>query len=160
MDPRFAALRASPLLRDFTDVGVKILASACEQRPVGRGAYAFRAGESSDALAFIAKGKVQLLAREGGTPLAEVSAGDTLGSFALLGAGEHLLSAVAATEVELAVLTRDAFEGLRKQKPQACLKLLLALAHDLGERLREAHGPLREFLAWQVSKRQAESGQR
>jgi CRP-like cAMP-binding protein len=67
-----------------------------------------------------------------------------------------LLSALAATDVELAVLERDAFESLRKQKPQASLKLMLALAQDFGERLREAGGPLREFLAWQVSKRQTD----
>ena len=88
--------------------------------------------------------------------LGELKTGDTLGNFALLAEGEHLLSALAATDVELAVLERDAFESLRKQKPQASLKLMLALAQDFGERLRDAGGPLREFLTWQVSKRQAD----
>jgi CRP-like cAMP-binding protein len=87
-----------------------------------------------------------------------VKAGDTLGNFALLAEGEHLLSAMASNDVELAILERDAFEALRQQKPQATLKLMLALAQDFGERLRDAKGPLREFLAWQVSKRQAEGG--
>ena len=41
------ALRGSHLLRDFTDVGVKILAEIVEQRSVGKGAYAFKAGESA-----------------------------------------------------------------------------------------------------------------
>ena len=152
---RFSALRGSLLLREFSDVGVRILAEACEERSVGRGTYAFRAGEPATALCFIGRGTVQLQVREGGQPLGEVKAGDTLGNFALLSEGEHLLSAWAATDVELAVLERDAFEALRKQKPQATLKLMLALAQDFGERLRDAGGPLREFLAWQVSKRQA-----
>ena len=56
------------------------------------------------------------------------------------------------------MLERAAFEALRKQKPQASLKLMLALAQDFGDRLRDASGPLREFLAWQVSKRQADAG--
>jgi CRP/FNR family transcriptional regulator, cyclic AMP receptor protein len=157
---RFATLRGSSLLRDFSDVGVRILAEACEERAVGRGTYAFRAGEPSTALIFIGRGTLQLHAREGGQSLGEVKAGDTLGNFALLADGEHLLSAMAANDVELAVLERDAFEALRKQKPQASLKLMLALAQDFGERLRDAKGPLREFLAWQVSKRQAEGGGR
>jgi CRP/FNR family transcriptional regulator, cyclic AMP receptor protein len=155
---RFTALRGSSLLGDFSDVGVRILAEACEERGIGRGTYAFRAGEPSTALYFIGRGTLQLQVREGGQSLGEVKAGDTLGNFALLGEGEHLLSAWAATDVELGVLERDAFEELRKQKPQASLKLMLALAYDLGERLRDASGPFREFLAWQVSKRQAEGG--
>ena len=153
---RFAALRGSLLLREFSDVGVRILAEACEERSVGRGTYAFRAGEPSTALYFIGRGTLQLQIREGGQALGEVKSGDTLGNFALLAEGEHLLSAWAVSDVELAVLDRAAFENLRKQKPQATLKLLLALAQDFGDRLRDASGPLREFLAWQVSKRQAE----
>ncbi len=152
---RFAALRGSLLLREFSDVGVRILAEACEERSVGRGTYAFRAGEPSTALCFIGRGTLQLQLREGGQALGELKSGDTVGNFALLAEGEHLVSAWAATDVELAVLERGAFDTLRKQKPQASLKLMLALAQDFGERLREASGPLREFLAWQVSKRQA-----
>jgi len=152
---RFAALRGSLLLREFSDVGVRILAEACEERSVGRGTYAFRAGEPSTALYFIGRGTLQLQIREGGQALGEVKSGDTVGNFALLAEGEHLLSAWAVSDVELAVLDRAAFENLRKQKPQATLKLLLALAQDFGDRLRDASGPLREFLAWQVSKRQA-----
>jgi CRP/FNR family cyclic AMP-dependent transcriptional regulator len=152
---RFAALRGSLLLREFSDVGVRILAEVCEERSVGRGTYAFRAGEPSTALCFIGRGTLQLQLREGGQALGELKSGDTVGNFALLAEGEHLVSAWAATDVELAILERGAFDSLRKQKPQASLKLMLALAQDFGERLREASGPLREFLAWQVSKRQA-----
>jgi len=155
---RFATLRGSLLLREFSDVGVRILAEACEERSVGRGTYAFRAGEPSTALCFIGRGTLQLQVREGGQALGELKTGDTLGNFALLGGGDHLLSACAVTDVELAVLEREAFESLRKQKPQASLKLLLALAQDFGDRVRDAGGPLREFLAWQVSKRQADGG--
>ena len=98
---RFAALRGSLLLREFSDVGVRILAEACEERSVGRGTYAFRAGEPSTALCFIGRGTLQMQVREGGQPLGDLKAGDTLGNFALLGEGEHLLSAWAATDVEL-----------------------------------------------------------
>jgi len=153
---RFATLRGSLLLREFSDVGVRILAEACEERSIGRGTYAFRAGQPSTALCFIGRGTLQLQIREGGQPLGELKGGDTLGNFSLLAEGEHFLSAWAVSDVELAVLERGAFENLRKQKPQAGLKLLLALAQDFGERFRDASGPLREFLVWQVSKRQAE----
>jgi CRP-like cAMP-binding protein len=151
---RFQALRVAPLLRDFTDVGVRILAVASKQRTVGRSTYIFRSGEPADGLSIIARGTVQLRGREGGSPLGELSVGDSLGGMSLLSGGEHLLSAWAVNDVELILLTRESFEVMRKEKPRAALKLQLALATDLAERMRDAKAPLREFLAWQVSKRQ------
>jgi len=152
---RFAALRLCTLLREFTDVGIRVLAEAVEQRFVGRETFAFRAGEPSTALSFIAKGTLQLVPRDGGAALGEVTAGDTAGGFSLLVGGEHLLSAVAVNDVELLELSQAAFEKMNKTHPRTALKLTLALAQDLAERLREAKGPLREFLVWQISKRQA-----
>jgi CRP-like cAMP-binding protein len=149
-----AALRTAFLLRDFTDVGLKILAEIAEQRSVGQGTFAFKAGEASDALAFVAEGTLQLVASEGGSALGEVAAGDSLGGMSLLVEGEHLLSAMAATDVELLQISRAAFEDMKRTHPRTALKLTLALAQDLAERLREAKGPLREFLVWQISKRQ------
>lgn len=149
-----AALRESHLLREFTDVGLNILADLAAQRSVGRGVFAFRAGDSSDALAFVVKGTLQLVPRDGGAALAEVAAGDTIGGMSLLVEGEHVLSAVASTDVELLQISRAVFEGMKKTHPRTALKLTLALAQDLAERLREAKGPLREFLVWQISKQQ------
>jgi CRP-like cAMP-binding protein len=153
----FAALRACPLLREFTDVGIRVLAEAVEQRFVGRETFAFRAGEPSNSLSFIARGTLSLVPRDGGASLGEVGVGDTVGGFSLLVSGEHLLSAVAMNDVELLDLSKETFARLEKSHPRTALKLTLALAQDLAERLREAKGPLREFLVWQISKRQAES---
>ena len=153
---KHAALRAAGLLREFTDVGLRIIAEASVQKSVGRGTYAFRGGDASEALYFIAKGTMQLLPRDGGQPLGEIEAGDTLGGFSLLGVGgEHLLSAMAVNDVELLELSKAAFEQIKKSHPRTALKLTIALAQDLAERLREAKAPLREFLVWQISKRQS-----
>src|SRR5690349_17047964 len=97
---RFAALRASPLLREFSDVGVRILADACEERSVGKGAIAFRAGEPSEALCFVARGTLHIVPRDGGSPIGELSAGDTVGNLSLLAPGEHLVSGVASSDVD------------------------------------------------------------
>ena len=152
-----AALRASHLLTEFTDVGLNVLAELATPRNVGRGVFAFRAGDASDALAFIVKGTLQLVPREGGSPLGEVGPGDTVGGMSLLVEGEHVLSALAATDVELLQITRPVFEGMKKTHPRTALKLTLALAQDLAERLRDAKAPLQEFLVWKIGKKQAES---
>jgi CRP-like cAMP-binding protein len=134
-----AALRAAPLLRSFTEAGIRILAATVDERSIGRGTYAFRAGEPSAGLAIIARGTLQLLPRDGGAPLGELGPGDSLGGLSLLSSGE---------------LSGERFEALALSKPGVHLKLTLALAHDVAERLREAKAPLREFLVWQISKRQ------
>jgi CRP-like cAMP-binding protein len=156
----FDVLRRAPLLKSFTDVGVRILASAMERRSAGRGTYIFRGGEPSSALSIIARGTVQLFPREGGAPLGELGLGEALSGYALLGGGEHLVSCMASNDVELVELTIAAFRRLSKEKPQASLKLVLALAADLGERIQDARVPLREFLLWQLSRRQSEGGGR
>ncbi|MBS2020854.1 MAG: Crp/Fnr family transcriptional regulator [Deltaproteobacteria bacterium] len=153
MSEHFAALRKAQLLRDFTDVGVRILAEAAQKRTVGRSTYAFRAGEPSNGLHFIARGTLNLLPRDGSQAIGEVTVGDSLGGLSLLLGGEHLVSAFATTDVELITLARPAFDAMKTQKPGAATKLELALSRDLIERMREAKGPLREFLSWQVSKR-------
>lgn len=150
---RLQALRAAPLLRDFTEVGLRILAAASQGKVVGRGTYAFRAGEPSAALAVIAKGTLQLQGRDGGSPLGDLGPGDSAGGLSLFLGGEHVVSGFAATDVQLVVLPAPAFAALKKQKPGAATKLELAVARDLVERLRAARAPLREFLAWQVSRR-------
>jgi len=159
IDP-FDALRRSQLLAGFTDVGVRILAGAVARRSAGRGTYIFRSGEPSTGLLFIARGKVLLVAREGGAPLGELSEGETLAGFSLLGAGDHLVSALAVNDVELLELSIVAFRQVSREKPQAGAKLVMALASDLADRLRDARGPLREFLLWQVGRRQSEGPSR
>lgn len=151
---RHAALRACALLRDFTDVGIRIIAEACEERPVARGAFAFRAGEESRELGFVASGTVHLLPPEGGEALGELSHGDSFGGLSLLGPSEHLLGGVAQTDLSLLMLGPDAFASMEKNNPRTALKLRLAISADVAERLREAKGPLREFLAWQLGRRQ------
>src|SRR4051812_27670788 len=120
---RSAVLRSAALLRDFTDVGLNILAEATVERTVGRGGDAFRAGERSEALAFVARGTLQLVPTDGGAPIGEVAASDSVGGLSLLvDGGERALSAVALDDVELVELSRGAFEEIKKAHPRTALK--------------------------------------
>ena len=152
---RHAALRKCHMLREFTDVGIRILVEACEHRVVGRGTYAFRGGDPSLGLVFVAKGTLQLLPRDGGAPLGELTTGDTAGGLSLLNpGGEMLLTAMSPVDTDLLILSKSAFDDLEKKNPRTTLKLRLAISMDLAERMNEAKGPLREFLVWQISRRQ------
>ena len=57
----------------------------------------------------------------------------------------RLVSAVAETPCELVEITQRDFYRLQPQKPQACLKLALAIAADLARKLAEGRDALRSL---------------
>ena len=79
--------------------------------------------------------------------LAILGAGEHLGAVALLGKSVRLVSAVAATACEVVEITQRDFVRLQPQKPQACLKLALAIAADLAAKVAENRDTLRELPA-------------
>jgi len=79
--------------------------------------------------------------------LAVVGPGEHLGALALLGKTVRLVSAVAATPCEVLELANRDFLRLQPEKPQACLKLALAIAADLAARVTEARDILQRLPA-------------
>jgi hypothetical protein len=54
-----------------------------------------------------------------------------------------MVSAVAATPCEVVEITQRDYHRLQPQKPQACLKLALAIAADLAARVGESRELIR-----------------
>ena len=120
----------------------------------------FRQGDDPKGEAFVVHAGVVEVRRwvgESEQAVARLGEGELFGELALFRHGPRTASAVAATDVELLELSRETFAELEKSHPRTALKLQISLAQDLAERLREAQGPLREFLIWQISKRQSDS---
>ena len=69
-------------------------------------------------------------------PLGELQRGDSLGELALVQQGQRLCSAMALTPVTAVELRSVDFQRLMTQKPQACLKLLMAIVSQFGARLQ------------------------
>jgi CRP/FNR family transcriptional regulator, cyclic AMP receptor protein len=63
--------------------------------------------------------------------------GEHLGELALLARSVRLVSAVAATPCEVVEIAQRDYYRLQPQKPQACLKLALAIAADLARQVAE-----------------------
>ena len=81
--------------------------------------------------------KITQKAADGERELGTLGRGDHVGELALLGKGVRLVSAVAATSCEVLELTQRDFTRLQPQKPQACLKLALAIAADVAQRVTD-----------------------
>lgn len=145
----FEALKRADLFGDFTETGLRIFAGIAVEKSIPAGTPLFVEHMVGESLFILKSGTVRLTQRtpEGETELAVVGAGEHLGAMALLGRSVRLVSAVAATACEVVEITQRDFVRLQPQKPQACLKLALAIAGDLAAKVTENREALRELAA-------------
>jgi CRP/FNR family cyclic AMP-dependent transcriptional regulator len=141
-----AALQRCALFRDFTETGLRIFASIAAEKTVRAGTPLFVENMVGESLVVLVHGTVRISQRTaaGDRELAALGPGDALGAASLVGRSVRLVSAVAATDCEVLEITHRDFLRLQPQKPQACLKLALAIAADLAARVVENRDLLRD----------------
>ena len=135
-----AALKACPLFKDFSDVGLQIFASVGVSRAFPKGSTLFAEGRPGDSLLILHEGSVRLSAKSAAgeeTTLGEVGAGEPLGELSLLQKGERLCTATALSDVTAVELRHEDFQRLTAQKPQACVKLLMGIVLHFGQKVRD-----------------------
>lgn len=133
------ALARCPLFKEFTDTGLQILASIAIPREFPSGAPIFVENMLGDALYVIEQGAVSIRMKDGGgseQELGVLEPGESFGEMALMIEGARMVSAVAATEVRVLEIRKHDFLQLQRQKPQACLKLLLAISEAFARDLQ------------------------
>ena len=144
------ALKASPLFRGFTDTGLTILGQACIQRSYPAGTPLFVENMVSDALLVIVDGRVALTSqgpRGEQVQLGELGHGDWLGELSLIAPGQRMCTATALTPVWAYELRHADFQKLLPTKPQACLKLLMAICSSFGSKVTENKAALKALIA-------------
>jgi CRP-like cAMP-binding protein len=143
------ALQRCPLFKEFTETGIRIFAAIAVEKAVEAGAPLFAEGMTGESLFIIRSGQVRVTQKDakGDRELAVLGPGEHLGALGLLARSTRLVSAVAVTPCEVIELTQRDFGRLQPQKPQACLKLALAIASELAGRAGENRELLRELAA-------------
>lgn len=146
-------LKRFALFKDFTPVGLEILAKIAKPKILLAGKPLFLEGAPSEALYLLVEGRilVALKSSEGkDVPVASLGSGEALGEMALLSGGRapaHLCSALAESDSKLLEIAHADLQALMKEKPQACMKLLLAAASEFGRKSQDAREPLKHVLA-------------
>jgi CRP/FNR family cyclic AMP-dependent transcriptional regulator len=141
------ALQTCTLFREFSETGLNIFAAIATEKSVPAGAPIFAENMVGDAMFIVKSGTVRITSRGGGDgTLAILGPGEHLGELALLARSVRLVSAVAETACELVEITQRDYYRLQPQKPQACLKLALAIASDLARKLADGREPLRSLV--------------
>jgi SulP family sulfate permease len=132
----------------FTGRKAETLAAleACmERRAVGAGEKIFARGDSGDELYLIRRGAVRIVlpftARQ--HHLATFGRGSFFGEMSFLDRGERSADAVAFTDTELFVLSRERFDEVTAHHKRLAIQLLDGIARILALRLRYANAELR-----------------
>ena len=141
------ALQRSTLFQEFSETGLKIFASIATEKSVPAGSPIFAENMVGESLFIVKSGTVRITQRsgDGEKELAVLGAGEHLGAMSLLGKSVRLVSAIASTPCEVLEIAQRDFTRLQPQKPQACLKLALAIAADVAAKVAENRDALREL---------------
>src|SRR5687767_8828973 len=122
----YAALKPNPLLKGFSDDGVKIIQSVVQPRQLEAGSPIFVEKMLGESAFLLVQGEIALLTSRGGVErvVGGLAAPEHFGEMSLLSPGPRRITARARTPVTLLEIHRRDFVNLQKQRPQACLKLM------------------------------------
>lgn len=116
-----------------------VIESVARKLHVPAGARVFSAGDSGDEMFFVRSGRIDiLLPLEGGKRhhLATFCRGEFFGEMAFLDRGLRSADAQAAKDSELFVVSRQSFDELSRQHPEAAAGVFEQLARAIAQRLR------------------------
>lgn len=142
----FAFLKVNPLLRGFTDDGVKIIQAVVQPRQLEPGMPVFVEKMMGESAFLLAHGEVTLHAsRSAPSGINEREIGvlvapDAFGEVSLLSPGPRRVTVKARTQVLLFEIPRRDFLRLQQQRPQACARLITNITETFAERAVAAGG--------------------
>jgi SulP family sulfate permease len=134
-------LAAMPFLAGCSGEATAALAAAVELRMVKAGKKVFKAGGDSDSLYFLRRGMVKLtvpIHKKESYHLATCGPGDLIGAKGFIEVRRQAMDALALTDVDVYVLTREQFEVLAVDYGDVAVAIMGKLARDLANRLQAA----------------------
>lgn len=165
LDERFAALglekvplsreeRADLLERSFLGADlsraeVQVLAGYMSAYGAVSGLTICHQGESRSFLALVCRGRVAIVKEDlhqAPKEIASVGPGQVVGEMSLLDGEPRSAGVVAASPVQLLILSGEQFAIMSEEVPRLWGKVLLRLARTLSRRLRQTSSVLAEYL--------------
>jgi SulP family sulfate permease len=125
---------------------VAALEACMEQRHYAAGERVFAQGDDGDELCLIRRGEVRIqlpLADGQSRHLSTFGQGDFFGEMSFLDGARRSADAIAHTELDLYVLSRQTFDGVAEEHHKVGMRLFEGLAKGLSARLRYANAEIR-----------------
>lgn len=136
-------------LADLSKADARSVVNFMKFQQVEAGATFIREGEvtHTDFMVLILEGDVSVeseaASADGGIVMSHIGPGSLIGEMGLLDGAPRSATCAAMTDLEVAVLTREAVLELIKDNPAVAARLMLAISKRLADRLREANQNIR-----------------
>ncbi len=137
-------LRASTALMQLTEQDALTVVGFMQPRLFESGTEIIREGETVNTgfMVLVLSGEItvesQMTGRVTATTMKVLGPGSLIGEMSLVDGAARSASCTASTEVQCAVLTREALQSLIAEEPATAAKLMTAVAQCLAARLRES----------------------
>jgi len=141
-DDIFAILKQVPIFSDLKPRELIEVEKIVHRRSYKKNETIIHAGDPGLGMYIIIKGSVEIIEEDektGKRSLANLSDGSFFGDMALLDEDPRSASAIALVDCEIMGFFRPDFLDLIYRKPKLGIKVLLALAKVIGERLRHTN---------------------
>jgi len=141
-DDIFTILKQVPIFSDLTPKELTEVEKIVHRRKYKKNETIIRAGDPGLGMYIIVKGSVEIVEEDEKAckrTLAKLSDGSFFGDMALLDEEPRSASAIALFDSDIIGIFRPDFLDLIYRKPKLGIKVLLALARVIGERLRHTN---------------------
>jgi len=141
-DDIFTILKQVPIFSDLTPKELTEVERIVHRRKYKKNETIIRAGDPGLGMYIIVKGSVEIVEEDEKAckrTLAKLSDGSFFGDMALLDEEPRSASAIALFDSDIIGIFRPDFLDLIYRKPKLGIKVLLALARVIGERLRHTN---------------------
>ena len=139
------ALHEMELFAGYKDDTLRDLEAAMEVRRYAAGAVIYARGTPGDELFWVRRGTVRLIAvrdQDLERPMATFGRGDFFGGLGFLDGKPRPNAAVAVTDTEVYVLSRERFDEIAKVHKKLAFNLAMAMARVVASRLRRTEAKL------------------
>jgi SulP family sulfate permease len=139
------SLQEMELFSGYKDETLRDLEAVMEVRRYPAGSVIYARGTAGDELFWVRSGTVRLIASHEHNherPLATFGRGDFFGGLAFLDGETRPNTAVAVTDTEVYVLSRERFDEIAKVHKKLAFNLAMAMARVVASRLRRTEGKL------------------
>jgi CRP/FNR family cyclic AMP-dependent transcriptional regulator len=137
------------LFADFEWAEIEILADYLRPYSIVANDYLFREGDPGDFLCVLVQGKIRACKESDSSHsvlISRESAGRCLGEMALIDNEPRSATCITEEDSVVALLTREAYQRLSRERPALALRLLQKIARLMSRRLRVTSGRLIEHL--------------
>ncbi len=126
-------LASVPLLSEFSEDKLRLLAFSAENRSYRSGQPLFVAGDRADGGLVVASGRVALSRPGRAEPDAVAGPGSLIGEPALIAEGERGLNAVAVGDVQVILIRRPLFRRMLEEYPEVAARIHARYAARLSD---------------------------